>query len=179
MLLKGIGITIGLSVTFILCGGYMLSSSIARDSAFKAASTPSEFTLALAPLSLGNPSAAEGPETSPPLLPQTLAKPLSNPPNPVIEHKFKVRKGDTLATVLGRAGVNRADAHAAVKAFSKRHDPRYIRVGQDLKIRYKVTAEDILLDKSDRRTFAGFHYSPNMGEIQRLPQVRSKNLKIP
>ncbi len=168
MLLRGIGITFGLGATFILCGGYMLGSSIARDPAFKAASTPSEFTLALAPLSLGNPFAAEGPETSPPLLPQTHAEPLSDPPNPIIEHKFKVRKGDTIATVLGRAGVNRADIHAAVRAFSKKYDPRYIRVGQELKIRYKVTAEDILSDKSDWGAFAGFHYSPTFDKEVRV-----------
>ena len=119
MLLKGIGITFGLGAIFILCGGYMLGSSSARDSAFEAASTSSESTLALAPLSLGNPSAAKGPETSTPLLPKTLMKPAADPPDPVIERKFTVKKGDTLATVLRRAGVSHPDAHAAVRAFSK------------------------------------------------------------
>ncbi len=174
MLLRGIGITFGFSAIFILCGGYMLGSSIARDSAFKAASTSSEPTLALAPLSLGNPSAAKGPETSPPLLPETLVKPAADPPNPVIERKFTVEKGDTLTTVLRRAGVSHPDAYAAVRAFSKKHDPRYIRVGQELKIRYKVTAEDILSDKSDWGIFDGFDYSPAFNKEVRV--VRGSRL---
>lgn len=174
MLLKGIGITFGLGAIFILCGGYMLGSSIARDSAFKAASTSSEPTLALAPLSLGNPSAAKGPETSPPLLPKTLMKPAADPPNPVIERRFIVEKGDTLTTVLRRAGVSHSDAHAAVRAFSKKHDPRYIRVGQELRIRFKVTAEDILSDKSDGGTFDGFDYSPAFNKEVRV--VRGSGL---
>ena len=168
MLLKGIGITFGLGAIFILCGGYMLGSSIARDSAFEAASTSSESTLALAPLSLGNPSAAKGPETSTPLLPKTLMKPAADPPDPVIERKFTVKKGDTLATVLRRAGVSHPDAHAAVRAFSKKYDPRYIRVGQELRIRYKVTAEDILSDNSNWGAFDGFDYSPAFNKEVRV-----------
>ena len=64
MLFKGTGIIVGLVASFILCGGYMLDSSVARDTAFKAALNPPESTLALAPLSLGNPFAAKGPETN-------------------------------------------------------------------------------------------------------------------
>ena len=159
-LLRGTGLIVGLVALFIQCGGYMLGSSVARDTAFKIASSPLESTLALAPLSLGNPSAAEGPETSPPLLSQPLIKNRSVLPNPVIEHKFSVRKGDTLATVLFRAGVSLGDAHAAVRAFSKKHDPRYIRVGQELKIRYKVSAKDVLSTNVDFGAFDGFHYTP-------------------
>ncbi len=84
MLLRGIGIIVGLVASFILCGGYMLGSSVARDTAFKVRSTPPESTLALAPLSLGNPFAAKGPETSPPLFSQTPIDPAATPRNPVI-----------------------------------------------------------------------------------------------
>ena len=94
MLLRGTGIIVGLVASFILCGGYMLGSSVARDTVFKAASTLPEATLALAPLSLGNPFAAKGPETSPPLFSQTHIEPAAAPRNPVIEQTFKVRKGD-------------------------------------------------------------------------------------
>ena len=172
MLLRGTGLIVGLVASFILCGGYMLGSSVARDTAFKVRSTPPESTLALAPLSLGNPFAAKGPETSPPLFSQTLIEPAAAPRNPVIEQKFKVRKGDTLATVLGRAGVSRGDAHAAMKAFAKKHDPRYIRVGQELKIRYKVAAKDVLSDGTDLGAFDGFHYTPAFDKEVRVTRGR-------
>lgn len=89
-----------------------------------------------------------------------LIAPASAPPNPIIERNFKVRKSDTLATVLAQAGVSRGDAHAAMVAFAKKHDPRYIRVGEELKIRFKVTAKDAISNSTELGTFDGFRYTP-------------------
>ena len=179
MLLRGTGITFGLSAIFILAAAICLA---VRMPAIQLSTLlpPHPITLARRPV-LGNPSAAKGPETSTPQLPKTLMKPVADPLNPVIERKFTVKKGDTLATVLRRAGVSHPDAHAAVRAFSKKYDPRYIRVGQELRIRchgggHSVGQIELGAD--------GFDYSPafnkevratrgsGLPSMPRLPTVR-------
>jgi len=173
MLLRGIGTITGLAVTCVLCGGYMLVHNDASGTTVAPGSAATEKTLALAPMSLGNPSAASGPEMLPPLFPGVGLDAPSTHPMPVVEQKFKVRRGDTLAGVLGRAGISRTDAHAAVQAFSKRHDPRRIRVGQELKVRYRLASIDDQTGHANPGRFDGFRYAPAYDKEVRVARAES------
>jgi len=158
MLLRGIATIAGLAATGVLCAGYVLGYSLDRsDVPDGGAKSPAQ-TLALAPISLGNPSVASGPETHTPRLPGAGQ---GGPGAPaLIEQRFQVKRGDTLATVLGRAGVARADAHAAIQAFAKRHNPRYIRSGQELRVRYHIAHADDQAGLANPGKFQGFSFSP-------------------
>ncbi|MDD9876863.1 MAG: peptidoglycan DD-metalloendopeptidase family protein [Magnetovibrio sp.] len=155
MLLRGIGTIAGLAVTGALCAGYVSGHWTLPDGVPAKASS----SLALAPISLGNPSAASGPETTGPKSPFAVGR-APDAPVPVVEHRFPVREGDTLATVLERAGVAGAEARAAIQAFSKKHNPRYIRSGQELRVRYQPAAADDQHRAARPGDFAGFAFRP-------------------
>jgi len=177
MLLRGIGTIAGLAATCVLCGGYMLVQADASGKAFPVRTSTADKTLALAPMSLGNPSTASGPETQPPLFPGAGLDAPADHPMPVVEQKFKVRRGDTLAAVLGRAGVDRKDAYAAVTAFSKRHDPRRIRVGQELKVRYRLSSIDDQTGMANPGRFDGFRYAPAFDKEVRVARAAEAESK--
>ncbi|MEK9723206.1 MAG: peptidoglycan DD-metalloendopeptidase family protein, partial [Rhodospirillaceae bacterium] len=100
------------------------------------------------------------PESSPPVFHGAGPDAGAQAPMPVVEQAFKVQRGDTLATVLDRAGVDRSEAHAAMQAFAKAHDPRHIRVGQVLGIRYRVSVTDEIAGDAAPGRFDGFTYAP-------------------
>lgn len=52
------------------------------------------------------------------------------------EHVEQVRRGDTLMTVLTRAGVPTPDAHDAVQALTSIYNPRALRPGQEVKLTF-------------------------------------------
>ncbi|MCB9987883.1 MAG: peptidoglycan DD-metalloendopeptidase family protein [Rhodospirillales bacterium] len=56
-------------------------------------------------------------------------------PQPKEEH-LKIGKGDTLTAVLEKAGISASDAYRVVKAMEDDYDPRHIRPGQVLAVRY-------------------------------------------
>lgn len=57
------------------------------------------------------------------------------------EEVVKIGKGDTLGGVLQRAGLSSVDAHNAVEAMKEHYDPRALKVGQTIRLRYD-SAED-------------------------------------
>ena len=177
MLLRRIGLFSSISTACILGSGCLLSSSVARDISFKASSTPLKYTIGLAPLSLGNPLAAIGPQTSLPMTPISSNLNLTDPTfkyrTKWTEKKLSFRTGDTLDTLLTRAGVNQKEAHQAVKAFSKTFDPRLIQGGQKLWVRHQITIQDIVSDNPKSGTFAGFRYKPSLS--QEIHVLREKN----
>ncbi len=152
MLFRGIATITGLVATVAVCSGYVLTSS----ASVKSLPGMEGESLALAPLSLGNPSAVPGIETTSPDLP--LAAVTAQPPQ-TVEHAVKIGRGDTLAKVLQRAGVTGREARDAIRAFSKVHSPRRIRQGDIVRIAYKphhLEAADL---KATPGTFAGFGYN--------------------
>ena len=77
---------------------------------------PATETMAMAPISLGNPAAAATLQTRRPVPPQAE---IPMPPQPAIyNQRIEIGNGDTLAELLVRAGVGRTDAHYAIKAMS-------------------------------------------------------------
>ena len=146
-------IIIGVALVIALSGNYILGSSIARDLVHVDTSSIHKPTLALAPISLGNPSTALGPETSSGLRP-AYSKPTFGSLKRVVEQPFIMRKGDTLATILSRAGVRNQNSYLAMTAhilyksidnkYSATHSPKIIKIIRN-KIGYKnlIMTDDI------------------------------------
>lgn len=57
------------------------------------------------------------------------------------ELDLTVRKGDTLSSILMRAGASDAEAHSIITALRKEYNPRRLTVGQ--KVHVKLTEEDV------------------------------------
>jgi murein DD-endopeptidase MepM/ murein hydrolase activator NlpD len=152
MLFRGIVTITGFAATVAVCTGYVLSSS----ASVKPLPGIEGEGLALAPLSLGNPSAVPGLETSSPEI-----SPLVVPARPPqrVEHAVEVGRGDTLAKVLGRAGINGREARDAIRAFSKVHSPRRIRQGDVVRIAYQPHHMEAADLEATPGTFAGFDYN--------------------
>ncbi len=58
------------------------------------------------------------------------------------ERVERVRRGDTLITVMTRAGVSRADAHGAAKALRGVYNPKALKIGQEIKLTFGASADD-------------------------------------
>ncbi len=55
--------------------------------------------------------------------------------------KVSIKKGDTIAGALQRAGVDSNDAYYAVKALSKSFDPRKVKPGQEITVHFHDNAD--------------------------------------
>ena len=97
-------------------------------------------TIGLAPLSLGNPAAAAAalkvrhPDT--PIVAPSVA-----PEPPSYDYPLRVAPGDTLVGLLVEAGIARDEAHGAVTALGTLFDPRRIRPGQEITVRFLPTLD--------------------------------------
>src|SRR5262245_19732894 len=68
-------------------------------------------------------------------LPPTFdASPDVHAASPEIVLTRKVRKGDTLATILTRAGADKSEAQGIIDALRKVYDPRVLSVGDEISI---------------------------------------------
>ena len=56
------------------------------------------------------------------------------------EETVKIGKGDTLGELLQDAGLSSLDAHSAVEAMKEHYDPRDLRLGQTVRLRYDPDA---------------------------------------
>ncbi|MAF95468.1 MAG: peptidase M23 [Rhodospirillaceae bacterium] len=96
-------------------------------------------TLALAPISLGNPTAAAT------LTTRRRETPTDGDPGavtalPDLKVPLRVGRGDTLAGMLTGAGVSPADARGAISALSKHFNPRRIKRGQTVAVLFAPPA---------------------------------------
>lgn len=120
--------------------------------------------IAMAPISLGNPAAAAALQTRHVSLPSdtNLAPPISPQPTSITYNRLvEVGKGDTLAKLLDRSGIDRRTAHNAVVALSKHYDPRRIRRGQDIELTFETTQTFEHGDKIKDDTFVGLMIEPD------------------
>jgi len=93
-------------------------------------------TLALAPISLGNPAAAANLRLRHPATPAELVA----GPQPY-RQRLRAEPGDTLAGILVGAGVSRANSNAVISALQDHFDPRKFRAGQELTLTLQPEAE--------------------------------------
>lgn len=119
-------------------------------------------TFAMAPISLGNPAAAATlkTRTGQPSSAETSgfegASGLA--PGPY-EKTVRVKSGNTLSGLLTAAGIDRVEAADIVNAFSGAFDPRKIRAGQEITLRFTIS-EDKAADR-----FAGLSYRPTKLDV--------------
>lgn len=152
MLLKGLLSAAGLLVGITASAGFMLDLPDGQS--------PNSGTLALAPISLGNPSAAATLttlRTAQPLedseadaaLPGTLRIPL------------RIGRGDTLAGLMTEAGVSNSETQAAISALAKHFNPRRIKKNDTIFVLFQPPAADSpdALDPSLGR-FSGLEIEP-------------------
>jgi murein DD-endopeptidase MepM/ murein hydrolase activator NlpD len=94
-----------------------------------------DWTLALAPLSLGNPALAATLATGALAAPDYGEEAFAPRPRPY-ERALKVRRGDTLAAILGRAGVPAEQALKAVRALRGEFRPKRIKRGMKITVTF-------------------------------------------
>jgi len=127
----------GLLAVVVLTTGVLASAHFVLERT-EATAISGEATLALAPLSLGNPAAAAT---------LTIRSPNQPPLDSVGEIaqayqvSINVGRGDTMSAILDRAGVARQDANNAIVALRKVYNPTRIRQGQKINISFQADAE--------------------------------------
>lgn len=82
-------------------------------------------------------------------------QPLQTDVSPLLvdQEVVKIGKGDTIAGLLGDAGIDRGRAYNAVQAMSDVYDPRDFRIGQEITLLYDT--------KENERHFAGLQFKPD------------------
>ena len=133
----------GLLAVVVLTTGVLASAHFVLEQTD--ASAPgddnTEATLALAPLSLGNPAAAAALATRAPVQQSTGLSDHTTPIKaPAYQVSVLVGRGDTMSAIRARAGVTRLDANRAIQALKKVYNPTRIRQGQKINISFQADA---------------------------------------
>ncbi len=128
----------GLLAVVVLTTGILASAHFVLERTDTGAASD-ETTLALAPLSLGNPATAATLTTRSPL--QQSADSSAEITPPPYQISINIGRGDTMSAILDRAGVPRKDANSAISALRKVFNPTRIRQGQEIKISFQANAE--------------------------------------
>ena len=145
-MLAATALTAGLTavVGFILGGPAAVG---ARDAG--GAAPDASNTIAMAPISLGNPATVAALKTRNPaglrLAPQPAA---------TYSRRLRVARGDTLAGMLIEAGVARDAVHGAVTALGRLYDPRRIRPGQEITLTFAPGGDGGKPDRFEGLTLA-------------------------
>ena len=134
-------------------------------------------TLALAPLSIGNPIAAfRGIETVSPDTPTTNLT-TENSINVKVKQSIKARRGDTLAGLLNRAGASKQDAAKAISAALPLFNPKNFKQGQVVNVEYRANAQILSSHSFTPGTFQGFSILPNTTTELKVLRARNGNFK--
>ena len=144
---------------------------------------PALETLALAPISLGNPTAAATLRTRQPDTPMLVRY---EPTGMAYSFTVRPESGDTLAQLLVKSGVNRTVAHEAITALGTLYDPRRIRIGQEIMVRFHTGPEgetpgrflglSLEPDPASRITIA--RLDPGGFEAARVDKVLTRRLTL-
>jgi len=160
MLLRGLLSAAGIGAALAVSAGFLLGTATSKEyDVTPEGGTTS--TIALAPISLGNPSTArEGLATETP-------QPAENDDPVTFQQKtvhqvFKARKGDTLVRLLGRAGAPAKEARTAVAALKGHFNPRRFRQGQEVRVNYRVDTSSADVDSPTPGAFIGYSLRPDL-----------------
>jgi len=88
------------------------------------------------------------------------------------EETIEIGKGDTLAGVLNEAGLSAEDSHRAVESLRGHYDPRRLRPGQKLHIRY-----DPLDDQGSNYQFVAMQFDKDPLELVTLTRGTGDNFE--
>lgn len=151
MLLRAIGAGTAL-VCCVLVSARILVS--VPDSGSVDAAGDRAWTLALAPVTLGNPATAATLRTRPesaPGQPDRADEPFR------YSYPLRTERGDTLAGMLAEAGVDRREAAEAISALRGVYDPRRIKPGQEVTVDFELLPENT----DGRGLFLGLRLEPD------------------
>jgi murein DD-endopeptidase MepM/ murein hydrolase activator NlpD len=131
----------GLLAVVVLTTGVLASAGFVMERT-DAGAPDDETTLALAPLSLGNPATAAT-LTTRSSAPKSVDSSEQQSPSPTqaYEIKIDVSRGDTMSAILDKAGVPRKTAASAITALKKVYNPTRLRQGQEITISFQTDAE--------------------------------------
>jgi murein DD-endopeptidase MepM/ murein hydrolase activator NlpD len=159
MVLRGIFTAVGIGATVVIGSVSYIGTADSKGYGLEDRNVSSK-TLGLAPLSLGNPSAAH-----PGLLMTVPDIPVDdvtmNGPKPIYQ-TLRAGRGDTLAALLSRAGASNKEAHAAISALKKHFNPRKFRQGQEVRVAYLPDGPDMVTKAARIGAFQGFSLKPNL-----------------
>ena len=164
---KGIYIFCAAASVSLISALVMLNIGTTKD-------LPNSETVAMAPISLGNPVAAAALQTHRPVPAKAMPAVVSQPA--VYQQRIEVGRGDTLAELLFKAGVDRTEAHYAIKALSEYYNPRRIRNGQDLTLTFE--SAPLAADAQSPRendTFLGMALEPDYKTEVRVARTEDGN----
>jgi murein DD-endopeptidase MepM/ murein hydrolase activator NlpD len=85
-----------------------------------------------------------------------LARFFGGNPDVLVEVPVRARSGDTMLTVLQKAGVDRLEAHVALRAVTRVWDPRDMQPGLDVAVVYRNGATP-----AEPRHFVGVYFRPD------------------
>jgi murein DD-endopeptidase MepM/ murein hydrolase activator NlpD len=134
-------------------------------------------TLALAPLSIGNPIAAfRGIETVSPNTPNAnlVADYLINVS---VNQSIKAKRGDTLAALLNRAGASNQDTAKAISAAMPLFNPKHFRQGQVVNIEYRADKKTLSAGSAAPGAFHGFSILPNIATELKIERTKDGSFK--
>ncbi len=138
MFLRGVLATALVGIGIIVSTGMALQVDSPPVVTGTGATANDSDTLALAPLSLGNPAAAATLAVQRPDVPLTTTP---EPPEPW-SRTIRVDRGETLSGILTDVGVARTDAQAAIAALRGHFDPRRIKPGQAITVTFVPETDD-------------------------------------
>lgn len=158
--MKGLFTAIGCGSTALVATAFILISGDSQG--YGLGDKKTSPTIALAPISIGNPVIAErGLNTETPNTPKDPTVP-DLQINVAVHQSVKAKKGDTLAGLLMRSGASRADAASAIEAAKEHFDPRRFRQGQIVKVSYKTDPDSLISDHLTPGDFQGFSIQPDV-----------------
>jgi murein DD-endopeptidase MepM/ murein hydrolase activator NlpD len=157
MSLRGLITTVGISVGIVTGSVYGIHTANSKGFGDQRSSA-APVTLALAPISLGNPIVAEpGLRMTVPGIP---VDDVAEGQPRLIQQTFKAGNGDTLAALLSRAGAGK-DTQAAIIALKKHFNPRKFRRGQIVRVSYQPDQGDAATTAARIGAFQGFALRPS------------------
>ncbi len=159
LLLKGLLTGFGLASSVAAAAVFILGApeSLGYDTHDQSGAAK---TLALAPISIGNPTIARyGLETVTPNTPKNTQD-SDEAINVAVYQSMTARAGDTLAGLLTRAGASRPDAAAAISAVMEHFNPRHFRQGQVVKVAYRADSDSLASQSPLPGAFQGFSLQP-------------------
>ena len=118
-----------------------------------------DWTLALAPLSLGNPALAATLATRALPIPDDGKNIFA--PRPY-DRALKVRRGDTLTKILNRAGTPGSEARAAVRALKGAFEPKRIKRGLKITVTFTPPPPGGPAADLSPGRFLGFSFAPDV-----------------
>ena len=167
MLLKGTLAAAGFGATVVLSAAAIVGTPGIGEIVDAATTDTAQATLSLAPISLGNPTAAARLQTFRYGEPQYTVE-SGNIEGAIYHQTVRARRGDTLAGILVRAGVPGSEVQAAITALSNHYDPRRIRAGQEIILAFAPNPVETAITDAGPGYFKGLIVEPDFGHEVRV-----------